>query len=247
MDRGTRTALAIFSVLSIVVLIGSGAVYFLVSQFSTPTPDDGSGSCPGCGIDGNDADAGAGAPVLRFVFYLAIFILGITAALFVFTRLGPGAVNSGRRKEILAFIETRPGSSVADLRRALRLSSSSAAHHLDVLEKYQAVVAYRDGRAKRYFPNADAYRRDALANDKQILSVVHNQSAAAMLRLVLDKGPLNGKELAGLLDLHPSTVLWHGKSLMSAGLVDKVPQGREVLYQVPDEEMARQALQSVGA
>ncbi len=173
-----------------------------------------------------------GPPTLLLVF------LGIVGGIIVilsimFVRLSERNVFDGVRKNIYDFVKEHPGVNQNALMRRLDISSSSIRHHLKILKRYDHVLAYNDGRYIRYYANRNGYSIYTNGNNyKEIISVLRKHTAANIVKYIMENPNITQSNLAEALNLHPSTVHWHTKLLLSSKIISVKRAGKSVQYQI---------------
>jgi predicted transcriptional regulator len=132
--------------------------------------------------------------------------------------------NETRKLKIASFIESNPGVHMREITRQLELSMGVAQYHLYRLEKERTIVSRRKGFYRRYYANLKFGEKDQ--NILDVLSI----STERDILFFLTRSPASSRELSDLVKLSPSTVNWHMKRLMDAGLVDVMRDGLQVKY-----------------
>lgn len=147
------------------------------------------------------------------------------AALGLYARIRRNDVLSHEARErVFGLVSQFPGMDVKEIAATLRVSWSTAAYHLQVLEREKLVFSRRAGRSRVYFENG----RGALVSEP--LSLLRNPVARKLLLAVGARPGIGQKGLAHALSLPPSTVSWHMRRLRDAGLVSEQRSWREAHY-----------------
>ena len=130
-----------------------------------------------------------------------------------------------------------PGAHMREIGRELDIPMGTLEYHLHYLVKANLLNTRQDPRYTRYFATGELSRRD-----KDILAVlrqtVPRQIAA---HLLLAPGSSHGVLLEKFA-LAPSTLSFHLKKLVSAGIVEQQKSGRENLYRVVEPELVSRVL-----
>lgn len=153
-------------------------------------------------------------------------------------------VLKGLRRDIYEYLKHNPGEHLAAIMYEFDMSPSSTTYHLNVLEKNEEVLSHKKGKYKRYYAKEDGvYGGSELRNwiggleYKEIVSVLKNDTTSEIVRYVMEHPGCSQKDIAGALDLAPSTVNWHMKKLRGADIVDLEKTGRYNNYTISDEEV----------
>lgn len=135
------------------------------------------------------------------------------------------------RKKIYELISNSPGLHKREIARALSMSLSTIDYHLHYLEKRGIVSARQDGKYKRYF-----ITEKTEAMDKRILPLLRQETPRRIVIFLLQKPQAIHKEICKEVKKAPSTVSFHLKKLIDAGIVDEISLGRERAYVVKNPE-----------
>jgi predicted transcriptional regulator len=170
----------------------------------------------------------------------------ITKFLFgMYTRLDTAEDLRGVRKKIYQYIKAHPGEHMATLMKEFKLSPSSISHHINVLEKNGFIISHNDGRYKRLFVNGNGYISTVSDNYKCQISALKNENAKKIVFFLMARPASTQYELSNALDLHPSTIHWHAKKLMSLGLISAIRDGKNIRYTVDDSTCVLKVLSVV--
>ncbi|MDO9537697.1 MAG: winged helix-turn-helix transcriptional regulator [Thermoplasmata archaeon] len=193
-------------------------------------------------IDSENTVPAVTGDAIPWQFALGAFALFSSAAMAVlFARLNSDDVLEGIRKDIYEHIEQNPGEHLAGITKRFGISSSSIRHHLDVLEWSELIVSHKAEKMRHYYPNRNGYRMytDGLGY-KEIMSIMRNQTAREMVKVLMTNERANQKEIAGILSLHPSTVNWHANRLISVNIISKTREGKDIHYHINNKlDLAR--------
>lgn len=138
---------------------------------------------------------------------------------------------SATRERIASRVRRDPGIHFNELVRELDLAPGQVQYHL---RKLRDVVADdRYGRTHYFPPGYDAHERAALA-------LLRRETAADVVSVLMDDGPLAAGETADRAGIARSTLSWHLDRLVEADLVAKrYDRGRVVLSLVDPTGTAR--------
>lgn len=135
------------------------------------------------------------------------------------------------RQRIAARVRRDPGIHFNELVRELDLAPGQVQYHLRRLDGVVADDRY--GRTHYFPPEYDARERAALA-------LLRRETAADVVSVLMDDGPLPGGETAERAGIARSTLSWHLDRLVEADLVEKrYDRGRVVLSLADSARTAR--------
>lgn len=159
--------------------------------------------------------AGAGLALLAAV---AVWQNG-GALLPLFSRVAKKDVlDHETRAALYEAVKAEPGVSPHGLVATMGVGWSTVVYHLSVLERNDLVVAVRDGRYRRYFDRTSG----RFANGRKlVVSVLKNEKSAAIAAHIRANPGLVQRRIAERFGLAASSVHWHVKRLVDAGLVVK--------------------------
>jgi predicted transcriptional regulator len=175
---------------------------------------------------------GKGPPIILLV--ITGVIGGIIIILtIIFFRLGAQDALTGVRNDIYEYVKAHPGVSQNALKRRLVLSSSSIRHHLKVLQRYEYILPHNDGKYIRYYVNRNGYSIYTNGNNyKEVISILRKNTAANIVKYIMDNPNINQQHLAKALDLHPSTIHWHTRFLLASNIISAKRDGKSIQYQI---------------
>lgn len=134
-------------------------------------------------------------------------------------------LDNDTREELYEAVQDEPGIHAHALSEAVEIGWGTTVYHLRRLEKNGMVTSEKRGRYRRFFPAAGY-----VAQTREILSVLQNETTNDIARTVLKEPGLNQKAICEKLDISPSLANWHIKRLIEADLVEKERRGRTVHY-----------------
>ncbi len=154
----------------------------------------------------------------------------------MFARLSNEDIMGGVRKHIYEFISQNPGEHLASITKEFSMSSSSARHHLYVLEVSDKIVSHKPGKYKHYYVNQNGFSRFTNGQEyKAVISVLKNDTSRNIVKILARGDEINQQALSQVLSIHPSTVNWHAKRLMAADVIRKNRKGKDIIYSLNDE------------
>jgi len=162
--------------------------------------------------------------------------------LVMFSRIVNPIASSNIRGEIVEYVRANPGEHMSKIKRKLKISTSSAVHHLRILEKTGLILAHKDGKYKRYFVNENGYRSSINGEYKSIFSVLKNQNSREIASFLISKPYSTLSEVSKMINLNPSSTHWHVERLEDAKIISKVKDGKFVRYFIADTELVEKAL-----
>ncbi len=135
------------------------------------------------------------------------------------------------RKKIYNLIASSPGLHKREIARELNMSLSTIDYHLHYMEKKDIVISRQDGKYKRYFIS-----EKISAEDKRILSMLRQETPRKIVIFLLENPRAIHKEICKHLKKAPSTISFHIKKLIEAGVIEEIAMGKEKAYAVRNEE-----------
>jgi len=167
---------------------------------------------------------------------IVIVIIAFLVFALLFARIGSEDVMDGVRKDIYDYIADNPGEHLAEITRQFEMSSSSARHHLAVLEWNDKIVSHKEGKHRHYYLNMNGYRRYTNGFEyKKIMSTLKNPTTREIVKYLADNNNSNQKSISEALDIHPSTVNWHAKRLRDARIIGQTRSGKDIIYSLNPE------------
>ncbi len=129
------------------------------------------------------------------------------------------------RETLYELIQDNPGIHAHGLSEEADVGWGTTVYHLRRLERNGFVNSERRGRYRRFFPAAGF-----MARQREVLSVLQNETTNDIARLVLRKPGLNQSAICEELDISPSLANWHLNRLLDAELIERERRGRTVHY-----------------
>jgi len=122
------------------------------------------------------------------------------------------------RAQVYELVKAHPGAHFQQLSDKLPFGASTLNYHVRVLERNGYLTRVKDGRYVRFF---DRQSGRYASHRKHAVSALRNPTTAAIARAVLERPGIAQCDLAERFGIAASTVNWHIRRLMQAGLVDK--------------------------
>ncbi len=136
------------------------------------------------------------------------------------------------RREIFELVQANPGLHMREIARRSDMLLSLAEYHLNYLEDNNILYTIREGRYTRYYVDEDLCdagkgRGKLSSTDKRILHLLREDVPLRIVADLLDCGRLTHKELKSACGVSGSTLTYHLKKLVRAGIVVKVRRGKD--------------------
>lgn len=124
-----------------------------------------------------------------------------------------------------------------EIGRDLEIPMGTLEYHLHFLVKADLLTTRQDPRYTRYFATGDLSRRD-----KDILAVLRQKVPRQIAAYLLLTPESSHGALLTKFALAPSTLSFHIKKLVGAGIISQEKVGRENLYRVVEPELVSRVL-----
>ena len=131
------------------------------------------------------------------------------------------------RNSIFSLIETCPGIHFREICRELSLSIGVVQYHLQVLEEERKVIAFRNGKYKRFFE----FRKYS-EEEKTIISNLRHPLSYNIVTYLNENPRTNHMELAKLIGVPSQLISWHISKLMVDEIIIKETELRKTIYSV---------------
>ncbi|MFP4546403.1 MAG: winged helix-turn-helix transcriptional regulator [Methanomassiliicoccales archaeon] len=145
------------------------------------------------------------------------------------------------RRRIYRLISDRPGTHIREMQRQLDMQTGLLSYHLDQMERRGLIRSESDGYRRRYFPS-EGY----LMADRRTISLLRQDSPRRILMHLLVNGETTFSELREEMEVSKSTLSYHLKKLVKAGVIDSGRREREKLYWVESPQRVGDLLVSIG-
>lgn len=141
------------------------------------------------------------------------------------------------RRRIYQYLQSFPGAHMREIGREIAIPMGTLEYHLHYLVKANLLTTRQDPRYTRYFATGELSRRE-----KDVLALLRQKVPRQIAaRLLLDPGSSHGALLESF-ELSGSTLSFHLKKLVNAGLVSVEKVGRENLYRVVEPDLVARVL-----
>lgn len=135
------------------------------------------------------------------------------------------------RKKIYDLIANSPGLHKRQIARQLNMSLSTIDYHLHYMEKRAIITSKQDGKYKRYF-----IAEKVSPVDKRILSILRQETPRKIVIFLIENPRAIHKEICQHIKKAPSTISFHLKKLIEAGIIEEISLGKEKAYIVRNVE-----------
>lgn len=141
------------------------------------------------------------------------------------------------RRRIYQYLQKVPGSHMREIGREVDIPMGTLEYHLHYLVKANLLTTRQDARYTRYFATGELSRRE-----KDVLAVLRQKVPRQVsAHLLLAPGSSHGV-LLQKFQLSASTLSFHLKKLVTAGIVSVEKAGRENLYRVVEPDLVSRVL-----
>lgn len=137
----------------------------------------------------------------------------------------------GNRRRIYERVREVPGIHLRALQRDLNMPLGTLEYHLYQMEKESLLAVRDDGRFKSFFTQETLDRRD-----RDVLYYLRQEMPRRIALEIADAPGISFKELTARMPISASTLSFHLKKLVGAGVVQEQPVGREKTYFCPDSD-----------
>ena len=129
---------------------------------------------------------------------------------------------------IIDFITKNPGIRYRELLRLTGFSNGSLAYHLSVLEEIKAIQVCKQKKCKmtRYYSANTSFK------ELQIIGCIKQQTAQKIIAFILKKNLCTFTEILHCIGKARSTLSWHLKRLVGAGIVESTHRGKYDSYRL---------------
>jgi predicted transcriptional regulator len=141
------------------------------------------------------------------------------------------------RRRIYDRIKVAPGSHLRGLQRDLNMPLGTLEYHLYQMEREGLVVTRSEGRFKAFFANDDLDRRD-----RDVLYYLRQEMPRRIALEVIDAPGITFQDLSAKMPISASTLSFHLKKLLQAGILVEGQLGREKTLTCPEPERIRRLI-----
>ena len=135
------------------------------------------------------------------------------------------------RNKIYNLIANSPGLHKREIARELDMSLSTIDYHLHYLERRNILTSRQDGKYRRYFIS-----EKISAEDEKIMSLLRQATPRKIVVFLLQNPRAIHKEICENVRKAPSTISFHIKKLIDAGVIEEISLGKEKAYVVRNKE-----------
>lgn len=145
----------------------------------------------------------------------------------LFSRLAKGQVlDHDKRQVILDHVRANPGTCVTQIQVVVEMSINAVTHHLRVLEANGLVKSVKSGRRRCFFATGTG-----ISLEDQMATATLSSEATRRVFAVIERQPgIRQQQLAAVLDITPTSVMFHTRRLEEAGIVRRARSGRALTY-----------------
>jgi DNA-binding transcriptional ArsR family regulator len=141
------------------------------------------------------------------------------------------------RRRIYEHLQRRPGAHMREIGRDLEIPMGTLEYHLHYLVKSDLLTIRQDGRYTRYFATGELSRRE-----KDVLALLRQKVPRQIAAHLLLAPNSSHGDLLSKFQLSASTLSFHLKKLVTAGIVSQEKAGRENLYRVLEPDLVGRVL-----
>ncbi len=170
-----------------------------------------------------------GSSCFTYPRWLAAFVALLKTVPFVLGKIDDLLKNENRHN-ILNYIYSNPGATVAEVAHAQSIERGTVKYHLYKLETEGKIVLNRMGKYSRIFRNSHTYSDF----DKVVLAHLQNQTSRSVLLLVLEQPGITNQEMAERLGIEKSAIHWHVDKFLRDGLISYRRDGKFKRYFIGD-------------
>ncbi len=141
------------------------------------------------------------------------------------------------RRRIFELLSRYPGLHLRELERQLGLDVRALKHHLEFLEKHEAVVSMTQNGYLRHYPRMlyeGVFRERVGAFERKVLGLLRRRTFLQLVLILLDGGLLSVEDIQRQTGLAPSTLSHHLRKLEGLPIIISKREGRIKLYRVTD-------------
>jgi predicted transcriptional regulator len=151
--------------------------------------------------------------------------------------MAEGVLELENRRKIFELCSKFPGLHFRELQRRLAIPLGTLRYQLDVLEKYEILIAKEEGGYKRYYPIGKIGVKGEI-----ILSYLRQEIPRGIVLFLLIHPNSSHKDILEHFDLAPSTLSYHLDKLIEGQILKRDRSGKESRYEVIDKEEVAKVL-----
>jgi predicted transcriptional regulator len=165
-----------------------------------------------------------------FISSMAVAFMAIFKATpFILGKIDDLLKNENRHN-ILNYIYSNPGVTVAEVAQAQSIERGTVKYHLYKLESEGKIVLNRMGKYSRVFRNSHTY------NDfeKSVIAHLQNQTSRSVLFMILEQPGITNQEMAERMGVEKSAIHWHIDKFLRDGIISYRRDGKFKRYFLGD-------------
>jgi len=128
------------------------------------------------------------------------------------------------RRKIFNYVQENPGQHLRKIARELKINYHNLRYHLRLLEKNEMI------RIKTKDSYSRVYTKEIGAVDKELLTIIRKKTPRNILLALCCSAAISQKELSKELDLHPTTIEYHLKTLIELEIIEPAIVKDGVVY-----------------
>jgi predicted transcriptional regulator len=136
------------------------------------------------------------------------------------------------RHKLYSAIVRYPGLHYREIQRRTGIATGQLTYHLEYLREVHLVKTANDGEYLRYYSNTQIS-----PEERKVLELARQKSVRHILLHLLDNDGCDHNSVVNSLGLSPSTVSWHLKKLLDAGVISKRTEGRRSIFSIVQPEL----------
>lgn len=136
------------------------------------------------------------------------------------------ANKKGNRDKIYECICANPGLISVEISELTKINTGTARYHLYLLEKNHEIVSVKTGHKIFYFQNRSLFTKEQIAG----IILCRNETTKEILDVIRKKPGASNKLISDIVGIDKSTVHWHIKRLLQAGMVKIKRKGNSAKY-----------------
>ena len=140
------------------------------------------------------------------------------------------------RRVVFECIQRFPGIHLRELQRKLDMPMGSLEFHLHFLETKRFISVQKEEHYKCYYPARSGIK------DKKLLSLLRREVPRKVMVHLLENNEAKHGDILGVVEVSPSTLSFHLKKLMKAGIVAQRKEGRIRYYRLKNPETVLEML-----
>jgi len=142
------------------------------------------------------------------------------------------------RRKILEVIYRKPGIHFRELARKTGLATGQLEYHTYRMKRAGLIRSEKDGKYTRFYPPID-YGETV----ERIIRVLNRPRTKEILEYMVEKECATTEDIAKLLELSPSAIIWHLKRLEKDGIVATGNKNNKKCYTLKNKDATIRALQ----